>query len=126
MESKILEMLADNEFLAKLSQKCGNATLKLIQEEFDSSKDPYESDWVPNKKGTKTLVDTGALESSFQLTINTDGFTIKNDVGYGGYHQTGTSKMPQRMILPDGEIPAKWQEAYEKALEETVKETEVE
>lgn len=122
LESKILNALMSTEFTEKLSAGIGNAALALIETEFNTATDPYESPWAPTKRPNPILVDTGTLKSTFTLEVNPDSAIIRNATPYGGYHQAGTSKMPQRMILPDSGMPVKWDEEFRKALDVIVQE----
>jgi phage gpG-like protein len=49
--------------------------------------------------GRGILERTGELKRSFRFTTSKDALQISNPVLYARYHQTGTSRMPQRVIL---------------------------
>lgn len=99
-------------------------SLSLIQDEFNNSVDPFSSPWTPLKRPThKILIDTGKLKQSFRvISIQEDSFEIENTTPYASYHQFGTDKIPQRMILPINEIPDKWAAAFVKILIRDMKE----
>lgn len=77
---------------------------QLIQQEFASGTDPYGNAWnAPNN-----LNDTGAMLSS--LIVMVDGKEIFMSIDEpANFHQSGTYKMPQRIIFPlEGELPDSW------------------
>jgi len=87
-----------------------------IVQEFASAADPFGSPW----EGGMHLIDTGSLVDSIQVTGTQEGFQVQLDDVYG-FHQSGTSKMPARPILPlDGEIPDSWDEELTNSLEKLV------
>lgn len=80
---------------------------QLVIQEFSSSSDPYGNAWEPNQKGTQTLVNTGAMLGSLIVVAENNGITLEMD-NPSTLHQTGTSRMPKRMIFPEGTLPDEW------------------
>jgi hypothetical protein len=82
---------------------------RLITEQFWAGTDPFGATWAPLARGGAShLIDTGALLSSIHLTGQPDGLGFEMD-HYGGYHQTGTPRMPARPVLPlGGDYPNSW------------------
>lgn len=98
-------------------------SLELVQDEFDNSVDPYWNPWKPLKRPThKILIDTGRLRSSNRVTsLQATSFEIENFCEYASYHQYGTERIPQRMILPMNEIPDKWKEKFTEIIVDDLK-----
>ncbi len=90
-----------------------------LHRQFEDGVDPYGRPWAKladstvARKGHDTiLVDDGALATETRaLPMGGAGIElVSNEVG--GYHQSGTSRMPRRPILPDGSsLPKAWQAA---------------
>ena len=125
--------------LRELERKMGDLTpvMRHIGEELLSDwrllwkeeKDPYERKWAdlsPSTKrqkrkrgGYQILVDTGTLLNSFTVEAEKDSVRIGTAVPYAKYHQLGTEKMPQRMLLPDPErLPERNWESIREIIEE--------
>ena len=47
------------------------------------------------------LVRTGALRANFTQFYSADNAGVGNELSYSKYHHFGTSRMPQRRLLPD-------------------------
>lgn len=50
------------------------------------------------------LMRTGHLRQSFRPFADNDKAGVGSDVPYSKYHETGTSRMPQRAMLPPGAV----------------------
>lgn len=86
--------------------------LALVAEGFSKEQAPSGARWAPLKvRRGKILQDTGRLRASFhRKTIAGNRVTIGPGVAYARYHQTGTSRMPARPMVPEGgNLPAKWE-----------------
>ena len=55
--------------------------------------------WAPTKRGGHILVKTGHLRGSIHHVVAGDEVRIGTPVGYGKFHQLGTSRMPARAFL---------------------------
>lgn len=91
---------------------------RLVTEQFWAGTDPFGNAWAPLvKTGEQShLIDTGALLSSVSITGQPEGFDFAM-ASYGSYHQTGTSRMVARPILPlAGEYPDSWDAAVADAV----------
>jgi phage gpG-like protein len=95
---------------------------------LDSFKmESWEGDkWQPRKRQTrsrgrnkKILVDTGELKGSIKYTnITNDSVTIKTDVEYASFHNEGSSRLPQRQFMLEGnETSTDVEKMVEKMLE---------
>ncbi len=76
--------------------------------------------WVPLKastvagrrKGTgvgrpRILQDTGRLKADWQMIVTTRSITYRSQKSYSRAHEDGTSRIPQRKILPEEKQAAK-------------------
>lgn len=101
-----------------------------IKEQFESGTDPYGNAWAPlaqstldqtpNRRGGP-LVNTAAMsEGVVVVPMRGAGisikFTVKGDIA--AIHQSGTSRMPSRKVLPEYGMPASWEEVLRRAGEE--------
>jgi len=74
-------------------------TKEIIHEQFRDQVDPYGRAWEPDKTGT-VFDPNHKIENSFRWKKTNKGILIWNTLDYAIYHQTGTDKLPQRMMLP--------------------------
>lgn len=103
-----------------ISQQCAQAAVTEVSLGFTESRDPYGAGWAALKRRSgKPLRDTGRLGNSFQAKSITDsGFTVGSNVVYGGYHQSGTSRMDgtsrivARPMTPERGLPESWAESF--------------
>ena len=77
------------------------------RQSWSAEKDPVTgSGWAPRKQPTGThplLRKSGKMQDSTKFSApGTMLFTAKTSVNYGGFHMSGTSKMPQRRWLGIG------------------------
>jgi phage virion morphogenesis protein len=96
-----------------LNQRVADVMLPLVRARFDSKKAPSGAAWqawAPSTAkeraatpGASLLVLTGALRDSLYATATEDGVEIGLHAAYASFHETGTSKMPARPILADGD-----------------------
>lgn len=109
------EKAAGKDFARSLALNLAAETISLVQREFRSQSDPYGDAWAPLKaRAGMILSDTGHLRNSVAIAAAT-GSQIRIAIGasYAPFHQKGTKRMPQRMILPrDGDLPAAWASEY--------------
>lgn len=78
---------------------------------FVGGKDPHGAPWLrlknPSKKrggeSSVPLSDTGQLRASFHGTWGNRRLIFSSDKTYASPHQTGTSRIPRRQMLPDGD-----------------------
>jgi hypothetical protein len=70
---------------------------------FVEQRDPYGASWAPRKDRKSTwpiLRKTGAGLDSLTARVVGDRIVMRIR-GYFQFHQTGTSRMPARMVFPD-------------------------
>jgi phage gpG-like protein len=82
---------------------------------YDSEGGAFGHQWKPlspsyalekmKRWGSNTiLVASGEMKNSYALQTSSNSMTISNSAPYFGYHQQGTSRMPQRVLFDvDGE-----------------------
>lgn len=79
-----------------------------IQKQFDNHTDPDGRPWAPLSPKTiarkkqnrdKILTHYGPLRKSIKVEVVQEGLRLTAGATYAKFHQTGTSRMPQRLIL---------------------------
>lgn len=111
--------------LADISRNLAEESINLVREGFAEQADPSGAGWAARKSGggSAILVRTGAMRNSWHVTASSSrGFRIASGVGYSSFHQDGTSRMPSRKMVPDGDIPAKWLSRFNSVAREILDE----
>ena len=81
---------------------------------FEQSQDPAGHPWAPLKgRPGKPLVRTGDLRRSFGSEVQGKGVVIGSALRFAGYLQEGTSRIPARPMVPEGELSPAWARALE-------------
>ena len=113
LESKLVATSA-----AYAYQRAAPEIERLVVEQFWAGTDPFGNPWAPLRKtgSASHLIETGRLVSSVSITGIPDGFAFSMD-GVGGYHQSGTSKMVARPILP---LAGVYSESWDAAVADAV------
>lgn len=89
-----------------------------LQEGQSAGRDPYGAGWTPKKDGgASTLRDTGALEASRSWSSSSSSARVGYGAAYAQFHQTGTSKMVQRRLVPDEGLPGSWKSELDRLVE---------
>jgi phage gpG-like protein len=131
---KVLGVIISKGWLGELAQRISAAGMKLVADEFKTETDPYGKPWAPLKRertrnrharlraaaagrkvnGQKILQDTGRMKNSVGAAPR--GFTARLVIPtwYAAVHQNGSAKIPQRMMLPNGDLPDRWRRVFEK------------
>ena len=100
-----------------------------LKSNFDAERDPYGQKWAPRKKepkdGHAVLYEKGNLYRSGDVNVKKDGvLEIRYGERYSVFHQGGTRRMAQRLLVPLEErgMPDKWtrlvKDAFKRALED--------
>ncbi|HEU4408114.1 MAG TPA: phage virion morphogenesis protein [Polyangiaceae bacterium] len=94
----------------------------LVQLGFRKGRAPDGSAWAPlQARDGQPLRDTGRLMNSFTAKASGSVVKVGTNTPYAPYHQEGTSRMPARPMLPDGDdLPAPWQQSLDEAADEAV------
>jgi len=119
---KKFDQLASGAILIVVSRNLAEEAIELTKQGFAAEKDPFGSPWAPikHRKG-KILQDTARMKNSFFVgAVGPGGFRFGTNVKYAGFHQTGTSKMPRRMMVPESDLPPRWLEAFHDTAEEVL------
>lgn len=104
----------------KVCNQVAHETLSLIADGFKGERDPYNSPWAPlARRSGRILQDTGRLKNSFTIReVTAKGFRVGSAVKYATYHQTGTRRMPRRMMVP---LPRRLPPGYARAIHDTIR-----
>lgn len=136
-----------------LAANLGEEALSQITEGFATETDPYGRPWPPSiraaSQGGQTLSLTAHLRRSFTrrgVAARADGFTVGSDVIYAITHQKGAVikarsaralrfqaggrwatvkqvRIPVRQMVPEGNLPPRWQTAFNQATQAYIEET---
>jgi hypothetical protein len=100
----------------KIAVEVAPKITKLLQRQFARGVDPYGRKWRRLATGRAAhLTKTGKLRSGTRAMPGMGGragLRVVVGMPYGSFHQTGTSRMPARKILPERGMPAAWREAF--------------
>lgn len=107
-----------------LNDLLGQEAMRLIEREFDNSKDPYGKPWKPLKKRRgQILVNTGYMVNSRTYRANSLGFMVVFPVIYARRHNFGFEQTPQRMFVPPSDnLGPTWIAAFEAVAAEYISE----
>lgn len=87
---------------------------------FANQQNPYSQAWIPlspytlkRKKTNRIMYETGALMRS--LNVDKNDISLSFNIAYALKHQTGETRLPQRLLLPAEEkgLPKTWSEIIE-------------
>lgn len=105
--------------------------LKRIKQDLEQqTKDNFRREsfgrnkWSPRKHHYphKILNKTGKLKRGFRYTIRGNTLQVRNRTSYGGYHQSGTDKLPARkMVGWNKQLEAKITKSVSKVVLEMLK-----
>ena len=95
----------------------------LIDERFEERAAPGGTPWAPRKPPTGTwpiLEKTGRMRRSFKVVATSAQLKVLNDTEYLKFHQTGTSRMVARPVLPNGEMSPEWERRIDAAMSDAI------
>ncbi len=101
-----------------MSKVAAEVSLTLIGEGFEDERDPYGEKWAEKKQpdGRKVLHgETTRLRNGWHVVgSDASGFEVAPSVDYAGYHQSGTSRMVPRKMVPDASrgLPKEWADEF--------------
>jgi phage gpG-like protein len=100
----------------------GDEFVKELESGHKAGVDPDGKRWEKRKSiyAWPTLNKTGELLYSYDYKKRKGSVEVENTAPYASYHQDGTSKLEQRKIIPDGEIPDSWMKLVEKEADKAV------
>ncbi len=104
---------------SRISAPAADLVSGFIAQQFDEQRDPYGEPWEGHAESTvrrwgeHPILDLGGdLKDVDVSPLPGSGVGITLGAEYGRFHQTGTSAMPARRILPDNRgLPAQWSAA---------------
>jgi phage gpG-like protein len=113
--------LAAPALLRSLNDRLASAALVEVGREFEEARDPQGQPWAPLRSRVgRPLNKTGALAHSFGSRSSGQGFSLGSSLSFAGFHQEGTSRLPPRPMLPEGEPGPLWSQALEQEIDAAV------
>lgn len=109
--------LVSEEAPRALVSAMATAAEEVLASEFATESDPSASPWaarVPPTGSWPILTKTGAMKASRSVTEEPSAIEISL-ASPANYHQSGTSRMVAREILPGGKVAPRWTDAMDKA-----------
>lgn len=106
--AKTLRQLA-RDVPARMSREGAAALSTELQSGFDRGGDPYGSGWAAKKTGGASHLEASGAMRSGTRAVPASGSGINFEAPPpANFHQSGTSRMVARKVLPDNGLPAKW------------------
>jgi len=93
---KLLASVGDS--VSEIPAALVERVLALVQDGIKAGVDPYGNEWPAKKDGSKALQ---GLEDTFSATASDGKIVLKSSEPFTSAHQTGTDRLPQRMMVPD-------------------------
>lgn len=89
--------IADGHLRRNVNKVCAEAAVKLLDDEFRSSTDPYGNPWAPlSSRSGKPLMDTGThLRNGLAAQATDSGFTVSTAFKGAAVHQYGAVIVPK-------------------------------
>lgn len=99
---------------------------KLMRRGFRAGVDPYLRAYAPLTVGSLRRGRTPPPLRTYARHVRAEalrgaGISVRVEHPQVGFHQTGTLHMAQRIVLPDGPVPAGWSAAIRKHIEREVR-----
>lgn len=112
---------------ARVAREAAGDITKLMRKNFAAGRDPYGRAYAPLTAGSLQRGRRPPPLRKFRsravaTPMAGSGISIRINHPQAGFHQTGTSRMAQRIVMPDGPVPAPWRAAIAKRLHDAVKE----
>ncbi len=114
-----LEHLAEDA-IAEISTELAPAIQEVIDDQYTEGHGPAEG-WKQLATGKPAhLQKSGDMSANSRAIKGVAGVTVRIPKP-GGFHQSGTAKMPARKIVPDeGTLPGRWGEAVANTIRAVV------
>ncbi len=113
------------QLLKRIGTHVAEELLGLVQEGFRKEANPYGQRWAKKKRddGRSILVGkTARLRRGWHTeSVSRGTITIAPSVSYADFHQTGTSRMVDRKMVPDDQLPKTWERVIEEAASEILR-----
>lgn len=102
-----------------------------LMRSFAQGTDPYGRRWAPLKPSTLAkgrrpppLTHTGRGKRGIKFApLRGAGVSITSSVGYLGTHMRATPDRAARKFLPEGVLPKRWREIWQRAVDAEVRKT---
>lgn len=108
----------------QVADEMADATLGLVAQGFARQSDPYGKPWAPKKKPDGRPIlrgKSGKLAQFKKGVVSPSGFRCDMGAPYGVFHQSGTSRMRARKMVPDRRLPRTWSSAYQEIYTRAVR-----
>lgn len=113
---EIINAIEDTE---PLFQAIAQMADRKLQDTQSAGQNPYGATWEPLKTGEPSFLrKTNDLESSRNWESSRKSAKIGFGAHYAKFHQSGTSKMPRRRLVPDEGLPGDWEDEVNDLAEE--------
>ena len=117
---------ASGDLLPIISAQLAEEAFNQAQEGFKQGENPYGEKWdgrmntTRRNRGKAILVDTGLMRRSMHVAIKAKEFSLRFARPYAHWHQSGTGKMVQRMLVPitSRGLPPSWAREFELVIED--------
>jgi phage gpG-like protein len=114
--------VAKGEHRLPVARGVAKAVQSLLEDEFQRGRDPDGRMWMRKADGNPShLTDTRVMREDRTVEAEAGEVTITIQAPYAVHHQHGTSRMPQRQILPEGELPPPWRSPVEEGGAEALR-----
>jgi len=109
---------------AEASAKLATEATRLADESFGKRSDPYGKRWAKRVVAVPwpILEKSGATRASLRGEPLAAAFRLTFGTPYAKYHQSGTSRMKRRAMLPFRGLPRKWRRSLSKILDRELRE----
>lgn len=88
-----------------------------LQTTQSAGQNPYQETWAALATGSPSFLrDQGTLEASRAWESGRNQARVTFGASYAQFHQSGTSKMPQRKLVPDT-MPPHWEGTINRIIE---------
>ncbi len=106
-----------------IGEKLAPAIQAVLEQQYTDGKGPDGQQWADKADGTPSFLQkTGAMRSGTNAVAGVKGVSVRIP-SPGGFHQGGTVKMPERKLVPDGELEGEWAKAAEEAVRAAITES---
>jgi hypothetical protein len=114
--AKEIGALGSAKTMFRVADEMADATLGLVAQGFAQERDPYGKAWAPKKRPDGRGIlrgKSGKLIRFKKGSVSQRGFRCDMGAPYGAYHQSGTSRMKARRMVPvNGRLPRSWAREY--------------
>lgn len=112
---------------AKVARDAAADITKIMRRNFAAGLDPYGRPYAALtegsiKRGRRPPPLRKFRRAAKAMPLSGSGISIQIDHPQAGFHQTSTSRMAKRIVMPDGAVPATWREAIQKRLTQSIRE----